>query len=108
MRLSGEGRRSSPVVRHLRRGELGAPGSDHVPFWPKRESIFRLFYLTTFIAASHDADSSIRSWSPTALMLAVATSACAPVAILTEEDTLSRELGAPPLPEAYLPVGYCW
>jgi len=41
-------------------------------------------------------------------MLVVATSARAPVAILTDEDTLSRGLGTPPLPEAHLPVGYCW
>ena len=59
-------------------GELEAPGPDHVPFWPERDSIFRSFSVTTFIAASHDVDPSTRSWSPTALMLAVATSARAP------------------------------
>src|SRR5207248_4758750 len=32
----------------------------------------------------------------------------ASVAILTDEDTLSRGLGTPPLPEARSPVGYCW
>src|SRR5262249_10912682 len=41
-------------------------------------------------------------------MLAVAASARAPAAILTDEDTLSRGLGTPPLPEAHSPVGYCW
>ena len=89
-------------------GELEAPGPDHVPFWPERDSIFRSFSVTTFIAASHDVDPSTRSWSPTALMLAVATSARAPVAIRKDEDTLSRRLGTPPLPEAHSPVGYCW
>jgi hypothetical protein len=33
-------------------GELGAPGPDHVPFWPERVSILRLFLVTTLIAAS--------------------------------------------------------
>jgi hypothetical protein len=89
-------------------GELAALGPDHMPFWPKRESIFRLSLVTTFIAASRPVDPSTRSWSPTALMLAVAASARASAALAKEEDTLSRELGTPPLPEAHLPVGYCW
>jgi hypothetical protein len=29
-------------------------------------------------------------------------------ALSKEEVALSRELGTPPLPEAHLPVGYCW
>jgi hypothetical protein len=89
-------------------GEFGAPGPDHVPFWPERDSIFRSSSVTTFIAASRCVDPSTRSWSPTASMLAVATSARALVAILADEDTLSRGLGTPPLPEAHSPVGYCW
>ena len=89
-------------------GELAAPGPDHMPFWPERDSIFRSSYATTFIAASRYVDPSTRSWSPTASMLAVAISARALVAILADEDTLSRELGTPPLPEAHPPVGYCW
>ena len=32
-------------------GELGAPGPDHMPFWPERDSILRSFLVTTFIAA---------------------------------------------------------
>src|SRR5262249_37969806 len=51
---------------------------------------------------------STRSWSPTASMLAVAASARAPAAILADEDTVSRGLGTPPLPEAHFPVGYRW
>ena len=35
-------------------GESRAPGPDHMPFWPKRDSIFRLFSVTTFIAASRE------------------------------------------------------
>src|SRR5262249_32420722 len=77
-------------------GELGAPGPDHVPFWPERDSIFRSSFVTTFIAASHYVDPSTRSWSPTASMLAVAASARAPAAILADEDTVSRGLGTPP------------
>src|SRR3954451_19827342 len=41
-------------------------------------------------------------------MLAVAASARTWAALPEEEDTLSRELGTPPLPEAHFPVGYCW
>ena len=41
-------------------------------------------------------------------MLAVAASARASAALPREEDTLSRELGTPLLPEAHSPVGYCW
>jgi hypothetical protein len=89
-------------------GELEAPGPDHVPFWPERGSIFRSSYVTTFITASHYVDPSTRSWSPTALMLAVAASARAPVAILSDEDTLSRGLRTPPLPATRASVGYCW
>jgi hypothetical protein len=89
-------------------GELEAPGPDHLPFWPERDSIFRSFSVTTFIAASRSVDPSTRSWSPTALMLAVATSARAPVATLSGEDTLSRGLRTPPLPATHAPVGDCW
>ncbi len=89
-------------------GEYGAPGPDHVPFWPERDSIFRSSCVTTFITASRYVDPSTRSWSPTALMLAVATSVRTSAAILTDEDTLSRGLGTPPLPEAHSPVGYRW
>ena len=53
-------------------GEFGAPGPDHVPFWPERISILRSFLVTAFITASRCVDPSTRSWSPTALMLAVA------------------------------------
>ena len=88
--------------------ELAAPRPDHVPFWPERDSIFRSSLVTTFIAASHYVDPSTRSWSPTALMLAVATSARALVAILSDEDTLSRGLRTPPLPATHAPVGDCW
>ena len=70
-----------------------------MPFWPKRVSIFRLFSVTTFIAASLYVDPSTRSWSPTALMLAVAASARASAALPREEDTLCRGLDTPPLPE---------
>src|SRR4051812_42515845 len=41
-------------------------------------------------------------------MLAVTASARVSAAPPKEEDTLSRGLGTPPLPEAHSPVGYCW
>src|SRR5690349_20889311 len=41
-------------------------------------------------------------------MLAVATTARAFAATLAGEVTLPRELRTPPLPEAHVPVGYCW
>src|SRR6185437_805646 len=44
----------------------------------------------------------------TAAVLAVATSARASAAILTEEDPLSRGLRTPPLPGAHASVGDCW
>src|SRR5262249_60694293 len=34
-------------------GEVRAPVPDHLPFWFKRESLFRLSELTTFISDSH-------------------------------------------------------
>jgi hypothetical protein len=44
--LFAGGTSSAPV-------ELAAPGPDHVPFWPERDSILRSFLVTAFIAASH-------------------------------------------------------
>jgi hypothetical protein len=44
-RLSAGGAPSAP-------GEFGAPGPDHVPFWPKPVSIFGLSWVTTFSDAS--------------------------------------------------------
>jgi hypothetical protein len=76
-------------------GEFGAPGPDHVPFWPERISILRSFSVTTFIAASRCVDPTTRSWSPTALMLAVAAWVRTSAALREEEDTLSRELSTP-------------
>jgi len=49
---SGKGRSSSPVVSASALGEFGAPSPDHVPFWPKRISTFRLSSVTTINAAS--------------------------------------------------------
>src|SRR3954447_16106335 len=41
-------------------------------------------------------------------MLAIAASARASAAPLAGEATLPRELRTPLLPEAHVPVGYCW
>src|SRR5262249_34611173 len=49
-----------------------------------------------------------RPWSPTAVVLAVSTSARAAIAILTDEDPLSRGLRTPPLPATHASVGDCW
>src|SRR3954454_4713710 len=49
-----------------------------------------------------------RPWSPTAVVLAVAISARAPIATLAGEDTLSRGLRTPPSPATHASVGDCW
>ena len=88
-------------------GEFGAPGPDHVPFWPERISILRSFSVTTFITASRWVDPSTRSWSPTALKLAVAASART-LAAPRRGGYVVPGAWHPPLPEAHSPVGYCW
>ena len=92
----GEARSSTPVVR-IFAGGVGAPGPDHLPFWPKRVSSLRLFLVTT-LTLLHLVGHSTQSWFPTTLMLAVAVSAHALAALPREEATLSRGLHTPPLP----------
>ena len=99
-----EGRSSSPVVRHLRRGIRRAPGPDHMPFWPKRDQHLPLVLSDDVYHCFTWVDLSTRSWLPTALMLAVAASAHASAALPKEEVTLSRGFD----PSASVPVGYCW
>ena len=53
-------------------------------------------------------DPTTRSWSPTTLVLAVATSAHAWVAILVDEGTFFRGLRTTPLPGTHASVGDCW
>jgi hypothetical protein len=60
--------------------------------------------LRRFTWVSH----TTRPWSLTASVLAVATSARAPIATLASEDTLSRWLRTPSLPTTHAPVGDCW
>jgi hypothetical protein len=88
-------------------GESGAPGPGHVPFGPSLSAPWaclcsRRLRRFTWV------DRTTRSWSPTALVLAVATSARASVAIPRDEDPLSRGLRTPPLPGTHASVGDCW
>jgi len=53
-------------------------------------------------------DPTTHSWSPTALVLAVATSAHAGVDIPKDEGTLCRGLRTSPLPGTHASVGDCW
>ena len=64
--------------------------------------------VITTLTAVHRVDHTTLSWSPTALVLAVATSAHASVAIPRDEGTLSRGLRTPPLPGTHASVGDCW
>jgi hypothetical protein len=72
--------------------EFGDPGPGHVPFWPKRDSSFRLFSCDDAYDASPGLTFPTPSWFPTALLLAVAVTARAWAALRAEEATLSRGL----------------
>src|SRR3954451_20214466 len=87
--------------------EFAASGPSHVPFGPSLSAPLAclcLRRLRRFTWVGH----TTRPWSPTAAVLAVAASARASTAILTDEDTLSRGLRTPPLPATHASVGDCW
>jgi hypothetical protein len=99
-RLDAGGSSSAPGVSE-------APGPGHVPFGPSLSAPLACSWsrrLRRFTWVDH----TTLSWSPTALVLAVATSARASVAIPKDEDTLSRGLRTPPLPGTHASVGDCW
>jgi hypothetical protein len=103
----GLGPALTPVALHLRRMSWQHPDLATYRFGPSRSAPLAclcLRRLQRFTWVGH----TTRPWSPTAAVLAVTTSARAAVAILTDEDTLSRGLRTPPLPATHASVGDCW
>ena len=103
----GLGPALTPVALHLRRMSLQHPDLATYRFGPSLSApLARLCLrrLRRFTWVGH----TTRPWSPTAVVLAVAASARASTAILTDEDTLSRGLRTPPLPATHASVGDCW
>jgi hypothetical protein len=103
----GLGPAFTPVALHLRRGTLQPPDLATYRFGPSLSAPLAclcLRRLRRFTWVGH----TTRPWSPTAAVLAVAASARASTAILTDEDTLSRGLRTPPLPATHASVGDCW
>ena len=103
----GLGPALTPVAPHLRRMSLQHPDLATYRFGPSLSAplarpCLRRLQRFTWVGRT------TRPWSPTAAVLAVATSARAPVATLAGEDTLSRGLRTPPLPTTHAPVGDCW
>src|SRR5262249_20222001 len=91
----GLGPASSPVARHLRRASSEHPVLATHRFGPSLSAplacpMWRRLRRFTWV------DHATPSWSPTALVLAVAASARASTAIPEDEDTLSRGLRTPP------------
>src|ERR1700688_4304433 len=107
MYRSGEGRISTPVVRHLRRRSSEPPV---LPTCRLAQAVQQLALVLCDDAddASPELTLSTRSWFPTALLLAVAVTARAWAALRVEEATLCRELQTTRLPVSPVPVGYCW
>ena len=103
----GLGPAFKPVALHLRRMSLQHPDLATYRFGPSLSAplaCLGLRRLRRFTWVSH----TTRPWSPTAMVLAVAISARAPIATLAGEDTLSRGLRTPPLPATHASVGDCW
>jgi len=103
----GLGPALTPVALHLRRMSLQHPDLATYRFGPSLSAPLAclcLRRLRRFTWVGH----TTRPWSPTAVVLAVAISARAPIATLAGEDTLSRGLRTPPLPATHAPVGDCW
>jgi hypothetical protein len=99
----GLGPVSTPVARHLRRGSSEPPDlatyllvqARTAPWaWQNLRRLRRFTWV----------DLTTPCWSPTALVLAVATLAHASVAIRRDEDTLSRGLRTSPLPGTHAAV----
>src|SRR5262245_41267902 len=103
----GLGPAFTPVAHHLRRMSLQHPDLATYRFGPSLSApLARLCLrrLRRFTWVGH----TTRPWSPTPAVLAVAIPARAPIATLTDEDTLSRGLRTPPLPATHASVGDCW
>src|SRR4051794_25898401 len=103
----GLGPALTPVALHLRRGTLQPPDLATYRFGPSLSAplarlCLRRLRRFTWVGRT------TRPWSPTAAVLAVATSARAAIATLAGEDPLSRGLRTPPSPATHASVGDCW
>jgi hypothetical protein len=103
----GLGPAFTPVARHLRRMNLQHPDLATYRFGPSLSAPLACLCLRRLRRFTW-VGRTTRPWSPTAAVLAVAASARASTAILTDEDTLSRGLRTPPLPATHASVGDCW
>src|SRR5262249_54222091 len=103
----GLGPALTPVALHLRRMSLQHPDLATYLFGPSLSAPLACLCLRRLRRFTWVGPTT-RPWSPTALVLAVTTSTRAAVAILSDEDTLSRGLRTPPLPATHAPVGDCW
>src|SRR4051812_19876019 len=103
----GLGPALTPVALHLRRGTLQPPDLATYRFGPSLSAPLAclcLRRLRRFTWVGH----TTRPWSPTAMVLAVAISARAPIATPAGEDPLSPGVCPPPLPATHASVGDCW
>ena len=105
--LRGLGPASTPVAHHLRRMKMEHPDLATYRFGPSLSASLACLFLRR-VRQFTWVDLTTLSWAPTALVLAVATSAHASVAIPRDEDTLSRGLRTPPLPATHASIGDCW
>ncbi len=103
----GLGPASTPVAHHLRRMSLKHPVLAAHRLVQACQHLW-LVIINDAYGGSPGLAVPRRPWSPTAAVLAVATSARASVAILADEDTSSRGLHTPPLPATHASVGDCW
>src|SRR3954447_21835539 len=103
----GLGPALTPVALHLRRMSLQHPDLATCLFGPSLSAPLARLCLRRLRRFTQDGPNT-RPWPPTATVLAVMTSARAGVAILTDEDPLSRGLRTPPSPATHASVGDCW
>jgi hypothetical protein len=103
----GSGPALTPVALQLRRMSLQHPDPATYRFGPSLSATssrpcLRRSRRFTWVGRT------TRPWPPTAAVLAVATSARAPIATLAGEDMLSRGFRTPPLPATHASVEDCW
>ena len=105
--LHGLGPAFTPVARHLRRVRVKHPDLATYRFGPSLSAPLACSCsrrLRRFTWVGH----TMRPWSQTAAVLAVATSVRTPVAIPKDMGTLFRGLRTPLLPGTHASVGDCW
>src|SRR3954469_25439710 len=103
----GLGPALTPVALPRRRGTLQPPDLATYHFGPSLSAPLACLCLRRLRRFTW-VGRTTRPWSPTAVVLAVAISARAPIAPLAGEDTLSRGLRTPPSPATHASVGDCW